>query len=225
MTTAASRQRIGLLGGSFDPVHVAHLALGRAAAVALPLDEVRLIPTGRSWQKDAQQTAATDRLAMVRIALASAADAQATPGVRWTLDDIEVRREGPSYTVDTLIALRERLGPTAALILLLGSDQLRNLPTWHRWRELLDHAHIAVTRREQVPLSDLPAAVDDWFTTHGSDHLPDTPAGTIVTFRMAAIAVSATGIRQQLARGEDPGALLPPGVLDYIRHHRLYGYG
>ncbi len=223
MASAARRQRIGLLGGSFDPVHVAHLALGRAAAVALPLDEVRVIPTGQSWQKGEGQTPATDRLAMVRIALASAeADRQ---GVRWTVDDIEVRRQGPSYTIETLVDLRRQLGPSVALVLLLGSDQLRNLPTWHRWQELLDHAHIAVTRREQVALSDLTPPVDAWFQAHGSDHLPDAPAGTVVTFRMPAIAVSATGIRGQLARGEDPGELLPPGVLDYIRRHRLYGNG
>jgi len=201
MSTAETRQRIGLLGGSFDPIHVAHLALGRAAAIALALDEVRLVPTGHSWQ------------------------GRAGPGIRWTIDDIEVRRNGPSYTVETLIALRKVVGAESALVLLLGSDQLRNLPTWHRWRELLDHAHIAVTRREQVSLSDLPPAVEDWFATHGAERLPDTAAGTIVTFRMPSIAVSATGIRQQLARGEDPGELLPPGVLDYIRRHRLYGNG
>ncbi|MET0507882.1 MAG: nicotinate (nicotinamide) nucleotide adenylyltransferase [Burkholderiaceae bacterium] len=226
MSTAETRQRIGLLGGSFDPIHVAHLALGRAAAIALALDEVRLVPTGHSWQKGPQRTPAADRLAMARIALGSAAsEGRAGPGIRWTIDDIEVRRNGPSYTVETLIALRKVVGAESALVLLLGSDQLRNLPTWHRWRELLDHAHIAVTRREQVSLSDLPPAVEDWFATHGAERLPDTAAGTLVTFRMPSIAVSATGIRQQLARGEDPGELLPPGVLDYIRRHRLYGNG
>lgn len=237
MPTAGSRVRIGLLGGSFDPIHVGHLALGRAAAIALPLDEVRLIPTGQSWQKAPDQTPAPDRLAMTRIAVDSI-DARRgrgegqqqgreghEPGARWTVDDIEVRRDGPSYTIDTLIELRRRLGPEPALVLVLGSDQIRNLSTWQRWRELLDHAHIAVTRREQVPLTDLPPEIDAWYGEHGADSLGDAPAGRVVSFRMPAVAVSASGIRQQLLRGEDPGELLPPGVFDYLRRHRLYENG
>ena len=220
------RARIGLLGGSFDPIHVGHLALGRAAAIALPLDEIRLIPTGQSWQKGPGQTPARHRLAMARLAVESmrALDA-GEPGPRWTVDDIEIRRDGPTYTIDTLIELRECLGPEPALVLVLGSDQVRNLATWHRWRELLDYAHIAVTRREQVPLTDLPPEVDAWYGEHGADCLSTAPAGRVICFRMPAIAVSASGIRQQLLRGEDPGELLPPGVLDYLRRHRLYGNG
>ncbi len=218
----ATRRRIGLLGGSFDPIHVGHLALGQAAATALPLDEVRLIPTGQSWQKGPGLTPPEDRLAMTRLAVAALAT---DVGPRWLVDDIEVRRDGPSYTIDTLIELRRRLGPEPALVLILGSDQLRNLATWHRWDELLDHAHIAVTRREQVPLTDLPPAIDGWYGQHGADSIGDQAAGRVVAFRMPAVAVSASGIRQQLLRGEDPGELLAPGVLDYIRRHRLYENG
>ena len=226
MPETRSRARIGLLGGSFDPIHVGHLALGRAAATALPLDEVRLIPTGHSWQKGTGQTSPAHRLAMARIAVSALQQAaEAGAGPRWTVDDIEVRRVGPSYTIDTLIALRRELGPEPALVLILGSDQLRNLATWHRWDELLDHAHIAVTRREQVPLTDLPPAVDGWYGQHGADGIGYGAAGRVVAFRMPAVAVSASGIRRQLQRGEDPGELLPPGVLDYIRRHRLYENG
>ena len=226
MADPASRQRIGLLGGSFDPIHVGHLALGRAAASALPLEEVRLIPTGHSWQKGPAQTPAEHRLAMARIAVADLPPPRpGETGPRWGVDDVEVRRNGPSYTIDTLIELRRELGPEPALVLILGSDQLRNLATWHRWDELLDYAHIAVTRREQVPLTELPPAVDGWYGQHGADSIGYQPAGRIVAFRMPAVAVSASGIRQQLLRGEDPGELLPPGVLDYIRRHRLYENG
>ena len=225
MPEALARTRIGLLGGSFDPIHVGHLALGRAAATALPLDEVRLIPTGHSWQKGPDRTPAGHRLEMARIAVSPLSPRNEGAGPRWTVDDIEVRRNGPSYTIDTLIELRRRLGPEPALVLILGSDQLRNLATWHRWDELLDHAHIAVTRREQVPLTDLPPAVDGWYGQHGADSIGYQPAGRVVVFRMPAVAVSASGIRQQLLRGEDPGELLPPGILDYIRRHRLYENG
>jgi nicotinate-nucleotide adenylyltransferase len=218
------RSRIGLLGGSFNPVHVGHLAIGRAAADALALDRMIVIPTGNSWQKSGMKHAQVDgrhRLAMLELAVSALAGESASR-CKWTVDDIEVKRDGPSYTVDTLRLLRERFGPSASLVLVLGSDQLRNLETWHRWQELLDQAHIAATQRERVPLSGLPAAVDRLVEERGRQTLPDEPAGSVVFFQMPPIAVSATALRKQLARGEYPRDLLPPGVADYIRQHRLY---
>ncbi len=221
--TKLPRPRIGILGGSFDPIHVGHLALGRAACEALRLDRLLVIPTGESWQKTgkgAARTSAADRLAMVRIALDSRP--QGDSPCRWEVDGIEVDREGPSYTVDTLRALRRRFGETAALVLLLGSDQMHNLPTWHRWEELLDLAHIAATQRERIPLHGLPPAVESLMAERGRDALPDAPAGNIVLFRMPPVAVSATALREQLARGEMPRELLPPGVPEYIASRSLY---
>ena len=216
------RARIGLLGGSFDPIHVGHIALGAAADAALALDELRFLPAGLAWQKQQpagqpQRTAAGHRLEMARIALANCAPAH------WRVDDIEVARSGPTYTVETLEALRSALGPEVTLILILGSDQFRNLATWHRWRELLDHAHLAVTTRERVTLENLPLEIDALLADHGAQTLADAPAGTIVTFTMPPVAVSATGIRRQLSRGEEPVGLLPAGVIDYIRANQLYG--
>ena len=222
---ARTRSRIGILGGSFNPVHVGHLALGKAAAQALDLDRIIVIPTGQSWQKAGTkhaQTSASDRLAMMKIALKPLAARQAKGRCEWVVDDLEGTRDGPSYTVDTLGTLRQRVGPEAALIIILGSDQLRNLATWHRWEELLDFAHIAVTQRETVPLSALPEPVDRLVEHHGRQVLPDAPAGAIVFFQMPPVAVSATALREQLARGEHPQELLPPGVAGYIRRHRLY---
>jgi nicotinate-nucleotide adenylyltransferase len=210
----AARRRIGLLGGTFDPIHVGHLALARAAREALLLDELRFIPTGQSWQKSGSGVDAAARLEMVRLAVG------ATPG--FVVDDREVRRAGASYTIDTLIELRAELGPEPALVLVLGSDQLRNLATWHRYRELLDHAHIAVTQRGTHPLATLDAPVEALLAAHGRDALPDAPAGAVVFFRMAPVPVSATALRERLARGERPAELLPPAVLDYIERHRLY---
>ncbi len=225
MSTAGGRRmRAGLLGGSFDPVHVGHLALGRAAVETLSLDRMIVIPTGSSWQKTGRadaQTPAAHRLAMTRLALEPLARSRAG-GCDWEVDDLEVRRSGPSYTIDTLQELRNRLGADAALILVLGSDQVRNLATWHRWTELLELAHIAATQRERVALSDLPEPVERLVNERGCQSLPDTPAGSIVLFRMPAVAVSATGLRAQLARGEMPEELLPPGIPGYIRRHHLY---
>jgi nicotinate-nucleotide adenylyltransferase len=223
---AKRRTRVGLLGGSFDPVHVGHLALGRAAAEALDLDRMIVMPTGSSWQKAGTahaQTPASHRLAMMQIALSPLAQAHAQ-GCDWLVDDLEVGRSGPSYTIDTLQTLRDRLGPDPALILILGSDQVRNLATWHRWEELLDFAHIAATQRERVGLTALPEPVDRLVKRKGRQALPDAPAGSIVLFQMPAIAVSGTGLRAQLARGEMPEDLLPPGVPDYIRRHHLYNH-
>ncbi len=221
--TKRSRARIGILGGSFDPVHVGHLALGRAACEALRLDRLLVIPTGNSWQKSGEgpaRTPAADRLAMVRLAVES--QPARDDGCHWEVDEIEVKREGPSYTIDTLIALRRRFGAEPALVLLLGSDQVHNLPTWHRWTELLDLAHIATTQRERIPLQGLPPAVESLLAERGRDALPDAPAGNIVLFRMPPVAVSATVLRDQLARGEMPRELLPPGVPEYIASRGLY---
>ena len=208
------RPRIGLLGGTFNPIHIGHLALARAARVALQLDAVRLIPTGQPWQKGPGITPATHRLAMTQLA------ARAEPWL--SVDNREVLRPGLTYTVDTLAELRAQEGSAAALILLLGSDQLRNLATWYRYERLLELAHIAVTQRGLSSLTDLPSAVEALVQRHGRDALPDEPCGSIVFFRMPAVPVSATVLRQQLAAGERPIELLPEGVLDYIDRHGLY---
>lgn len=212
-----ARRRIGLVGGTFDPPHFGHLALARSARDALRLDEVRLIPTGRSWQKDDPGASPEQRLEMTRLALRDVSPAEGL-----LVDDREIRRGGPTYTVDTLLDLRAELGPEPMLVLVLGSDQLRNLPTWHRWRELFDHAHVAATQRERIGLDALPDAVEAALEQRGRDALPDTPAGSIVLFRMPAVPVSATALRAQLGRGERPDGLSPPPVLDYIDSNRLY---
>lgn len=210
-----TRTRIGILGGTFDPIHVGHLALARAARDALSLDVVRFVPTGESWQKRGVVASAAQRLEMVRLALAGergfAADAR------------EVDRTGPSYTVDTLAELRGELGPEPALVLLLGSDQLRNLSTWHRWREIVTLAHVACTQRERVSLEHLPDEIEALLQAHGAQALPDAAAGAVVLFSMPPVPVSATALRAQLARGERPDGLVAPAVLDYIDLHQLYG--
>lgn len=214
MTSNARLERIGLIGGSFDPPHVGHIALAKAAEVALGLDQLRFIPTGQSWQKAAQATPAEHRLAMLRAAL------PAHPN--WRIDTREIERGGASYTIDTLESLRNELGPNVALVMILGSDQLHNLATWHRWRELLRHCHIAATQRERVVLHDFPPEVEALLQTHGRDALSDAPAGEIVFFRMPAVPVSATRLRAALADGEPTDGLLPPAVIDHIRRHHLY---
>ena len=212
------RRRIGLLGGTFDPPHVGHLALARSARDALLLDEVRFIPTGRSWQKPGSGADARQRLDMVRLMLDEIAPEE---GLR--LDAREALRDGPSYTVETLTSLRAELGDEVSLVLILGSDQLHNLPTWHRWETLFSLAHVAATQRERIELTGLPSAVEAMLDERGRDALPDAPCGSIVFFRMPAVPVSATVLRAQFESGQRPDGLLSAGVLDYIASHRLYG--
>ncbi len=217
MSATLRRRTIGVVGGTFDPPHVGHLALARSARDALGLDEVRLMPTGQSWQKASAGASSAQRLEMVRLALRGI-----DPTERLLVDDREALKDGPTYTVDTLTAMRAAWGPEVAIVLVLGSDQLHNLATWSRWQTLFTLAHLAVTQRERVSLEGLPAVVEAEVSQRGSDALPDAPAGGIVFFRMPAVAVSATALRAQLARGERPDGLSPPAVLDYIDSHRLY---
>lgn len=212
--TRAEARPVGVLGGTFDPVHVGHLALARSAMVALQLGSVRFIPTGRSWQKDAAGATAAQRIDMLRLAVATEP--------HWIVDERETRRSGPSYTVDTLADLRAELGADVPLVMLLGSDQLHNLATWHRYDELLSLAHIAATVRGARPLQDFEPRVEALLQAHGRDALPQTAAGSIVFFRMPPVPVSSTALRQALARGDRPAELLPPRVLDYIEQHHLY---
>lgn len=220
MSMLGTVHRIGILGGSFDPVHVGHLALGQAAISALKLDQLILIPAGNPWQKAGQQTDAAHRLAMLELAVAALPANSQT--ATWIVDDQEIRRRGPSYTLDTLIILRKLFGPRTPLMLIIGSDQFRRLDSWYHWERLFDYAHIAVTQRERVPLTDLPAPIEAVLNERGTGALPNTPAGQIIFFRMPAVPVSSTLLRQHLQEGQPVNGLLPMGVEAYIRRHGLY---
>ncbi|MDO5101940.1 MAG: nicotinate (nicotinamide) nucleotide adenylyltransferase [Lautropia sp.] len=220
MNTIGTVRRIGILGGSFDPVHVGHLALGQAAISALKLDELVLIPAGNPWQKAGQQADGAHRLAMLRLAVAALP--ANTQTASWVVDDEEIRRQGPSYTLDTLITLRKRYGPQVPLMLIIGSDQFRRLDSWYQWEMLFDYAHIAVTQRERVPLTDLPPPIEAILNERGTGALPNTPSGQIIFFRMPAVPVSSTMLRQHLQEGQPVNSLLPMGVEAYIHRHGLY---
>lgn len=183
----------GILGGTFDPPHVGHLSVANAAIEQLELDEVRFIPAGEPWQKDGLPvTEAHHRLAMTR--LAAAEDG------RFTVDDIETRRLGPSYTIDTVVALGGRC------VLILGSDAAAGIPSWHRGAELLDLADVAVVERPGVIFSDVADAL-------GRD---------IHRLHMPSIEVSGTAIRSHVAAGLSPRFLVPGPVCDYIEANDLY---
>ncbi|SMP59240.1 nicotinate-nucleotide adenylyltransferase [Noviherbaspirillum suwonense] len=212
-----SRRCLVLLGGSFDPVHNAHVALGSYFARLLVPDELRIIPAGNPWQKDPLNASAADRVAMLRLAF----DRQPVPVV---VDEQEIRRRDGSYTIDTLRAVRAEAGPDASIAFVMGADQLLHLNTWHEWRTLFDLAHICAASRPGFSMDSLPADVAREFTrrTAPSSQLRETPHGLTFLALNLAVDVSATEIRSLLAQGERPQRLLPASVLDYIEQHNLY---
>ncbi|MFN3884614.1 MAG: nicotinate-nucleotide adenylyltransferase [Rhodocyclaceae bacterium] len=210
---------IGILGGTFDPPHRAHLALARAALERLGLSRVVWIPAGWPPHRALPQASAEDRLAMVRLAIADEP--------RFRLDDSEAKNASTSFTVNTLERLRKQLGPDRPLVLLMGADAFHGLPSWHRWEDILRLAHIAVATRPGYPLTKLTGALADLFgrCRLASADFSHRPAGGIHAFELSAGTVSATEVRALVAAGASDAKLLellPPAVLDYIRRHRLY---
>ena len=209
---------LGLFGGTFDPVHFGHLRLAEEAIGNLGLGGVRWIPAGQPPHRGAPQVTGQQRLEMVLRSTAGNA--------RFSVDASEVEAAAPSYTVHTLERLRDEIGLDRPLVLLVGADAFAGLPTWHRWRDLFDLAHIAVAQRPGFPVAagSLPPELAAEFTTRLSDTagLQLAPAGGIVTFTMTQLAISATRLRELLATGKSVRYLLPDGVLDYINLYQLY---
>lgn len=208
-------KKIGIFGGTFDPVHIGHLRSALEVAEFMALDELRLIPSARPPHREAPQVSAHDRLAMVELAVAG------LPPLR--VDDRELRRDKPSYSIDTLESLRSELAADDQLFLLIGWDAFCDLPTWHRWRELLEHCHILVLQRPDAD-SEAPETLRNLLAARSiSDPLVLTgPGGQISFIWQTPLAVSATQIRSLLANGKSVRFLLPDAVLSYIHAHGLY---
>lgn len=212
---------IGILGGTFDPIHFGHLRLAEEAAQALKLAAVRFVPSATPPHRAAPRVSAAHRLEMVALAVHS--------NPLFSVDSRELRRAGPGYTVDTLSELRRELGATLPICLLVGADAFLDLATWSRWRELFELAHIVVAHRPGYP-------VDTWqqrmpqplAREYGSRTMAQplavhlAPAGGIVVVPIAALDISSTRIRECLHAGTSPRYLLPDSVLDYIERNALY---
>jgi nicotinate-nucleotide adenylyltransferase len=209
---------IGLLGGTFDPVHTAHLRLALEALEQLPLASIRWIPSGQPGHRGAPAAGVEDRLAMLRIATGD--------DPRFFLDYGDARGSAPTYTVNTLNRLRAELGGEVPLVLIIGADQMLALNTWHEWERLFELAHIAVAKRPRYEIrADALAsrlALEYARRAAGVAELATAPAGRIATFDMTPLDISASAIRDGIAAGRSPRYLLPDPVLDYIGSHRLY---
>ena len=190
-------KRIGLFGGSFDPVHSAHVALARLALSEMQLDEVRWVPAGQAWQKTAQPVPAEHREAMVRLAIAGEPF--------FVLERCELQRSGPSFTLDTVRELQAR-EPGHEWFLIIGEDQYAGLHTWRNWRELLTRVTLAVANRPGLiakPHADV-------------ERVPHT----VVALPM--MDISSTDIRERVSAGLGIDNLVPAAVAGYIDQHHLY---
>jgi len=206
---------VGVLGGTFNPVHYGHLRSALELVERLQLQQLRRMPCAVPPHREAPACSAQHRAAMVDLAVAGEP--------RLACDSRELQREGKSYTIDSLIELRDELGADLGLYLVMGCDAVLTIDAWHRWRELLDWAHIVVIARPgwHLPQS---GTVARWLASH---QLPaaaalERPAGGIIVEELRPLAISATEIRDLLTAGRSARYLLPEPVLDYIESHRLY---
>lgn len=200
MAVATPGPKIGLFGGSFDPVHLAHLSLARCALEQLALDQLLWLPAGRPWQKTGRGLASpAHRRAMVELMIAGEP--------RFAVDDSELERDGASYTIDTVRARLARR-PHEQLFLLIGQDQYARLHTWHEWQALLPLVTLAVAARagQQVCAS---AAVQ------ARPH-------RVLGLAMPASGISSSEVRERASRGEDIRPMVGDAVAGYIAQHRLY---
>ena len=205
-----------MFGGAFDPPHNTHTALIALALAQLQLDQLRVIPTGQAWHKVRPLSPAADRLAMAELAFST------IPGV--VVDARETQRAGPTYTVDTLRELRQE-NPDAELVLLIGGDQARALPTWHRWHEILKIATICVADR--VDQTRAGGTFDPQNQANavksGPEGLSDCPPGVrFLRLDMPLSPVSASDIRARVASHQSIESLVSEPVARYIAQHHLF---
>lgn len=207
---------LAILGGTFDPVHHGHLRMALEARRLLRAETLRLIPCHQPPHRAQPGVSADRRLAMVRMAVAD------EPGLE--VDDLELRRDGPSYSIDTLKSLRAELGDKRPLVMLLGADALLKLPSWADWQALLDWAHILAMGRPGWSFA-AEGELGHWWRQHEAeriDELGATPAGRTFWQALPALDISATAIRADIRAGHSVRWLVPDEVLNYIRRHRLY---
>lgn len=207
---------IGILGGTFDPIHFGHLRPALELLEDLGFEEIRFLPSSVPPHRDQPQVGTEDRRRMVELAI------EAQPG--FLLDTCELERPGPSYMVETLAELRDSLGEEIPLVLIMGMDAFLGLTSWHCWQELTGHAHLLVTQRPgyQPRIGD---ELDVWLRPRRAqsiDELRVSPGGSVLFRHQVLLEISSTDIRERIGRGLSPRYLLPRSVCDYIQDRGLY---
>jgi nicotinate-nucleotide adenylyltransferase len=209
---------IGVFGGSFDPVHNAHLRLVFAALETLGLASVRWMPNSVPGHREVPRAGAADRLAMLQIAL--------DDETRFAIDQSELWQAGPTYSINTLARLRGELGARVPLVFLIGADHLLSLHRWREWQKLFALSHFAVAERPGHEISGsamAPEVAAEYARRKAPiEAICERPAGCIVGFPCTPMEISSTSIREAIAAGKNVGKLLPAAVLAYIDANRLY---
>lgn len=205
MSKGSRNLRIGIFGGAFDPPHLAHLSLAHVALTQLKLEQLRLFPTGQAWHKARPLSHSVHRVAMTRLAFAD------LPQV--LVDEREVARAGPTYTIDTLQQV-QREYPCATLYLILGEDQFMALHTWHRYADILHTAIICVATRAN--------STESGRSLDGAAAQAIEADGHVQHLLLPAMAVSSTDIRQRVASAQEITNWVPEAVARYIAQHHLY---
>ncbi|MGD9905457.1 MAG: nicotinate-nucleotide adenylyltransferase [Vicinamibacterales bacterium] len=208
--------RLGILGGTFDPIHDGHVAAGRAARAALALDELRLVPAHVPPHRDVgPRASAAHRFAMAAVA------ALEEPG--WTVSDVEIARPGPSFTYDTLQAAHTGGLAASQVFFILGADAFADIATWSRYPAVLDLAHFVVVTRPGMPLETMKARTPALLgRLRPVDAVDAAPGTAVILLEATTPDVSSTAIRGRAAQGYSLAGLVPPRVEQYIRRHALY---
>ena len=207
---------IGILGGTFDPIHHGHLRLAVEACETLSLDHLRFIPLKSPVHRDDTKATAQQRSAMIELAIEGQTNL--------VLDQREIHRATASYTIETLKSLRTDF-PDVAICLLMGKDSFSTLDTWKDWQQLLDYAHIIVASRHQPDNTDLNSAIQRIINSHETQsvkHLHETINGFIYRMTMPLLDISASGIRHKKHSNHSLRYLLPENVINYIHTENLY---
>jgi nicotinate-nucleotide adenylyltransferase len=215
MKQAKNAGSMGILGGTFDPIHHGHLRIALELYQNFAWQEIRLIPCQKPVLQKTAYASTEQRLQMLQLAIAH------QPGL--LIDQRELKRPTPSYMVETLSALRAEF-PRKSLCLVLGYDVLLGLTEWYRWQELLTYAHLVIIPRlsYQVPATGIMAEFIQQHRVSDAALLQEQPAGLIFFAEVTPLAISATAIRRQIAQGLSPRYLLPDAVLAYIQQENLY---
>lgn len=206
---------IGVFGGTFDPIHYGHLRSAFEMLQALDFEQVRFIPCGDPPHRGVTFASAEERFRLVEEAIAGQEG--------FVADDRELRRDGPSYTVDTLATLREEF-PDRSLGLIVGMDAFLGLPGWYRWDEILDFAHIVVAHRPGWKAPDI-GVLGELIAEHGThrvQNLHTVTHGRLHIHAVTQLEIASTEIRELVAAGRDPRFLMPDAVRNAIEETGLY---
>ncbi|MSQ57665.1 MAG: nicotinate (nicotinamide) nucleotide adenylyltransferase [Limnohabitans sp.] len=202
MGLTKAQHQVGLLGGSFDPPHLAHVVLAQRAIEQLQLDCLIVLPTGDAWHKSRTLSDGPHRLKMAQLAFAGLEQCK--------IDDREIRRAGPSYTIDSLLEIQKDQ-TSSDFFLIIGEDQALQFSTWHRWRDILSIAHLVVAQRLHDPS-----------ISHKPTQWQKSEMESVITLDFEPMAMSATQIRHRIENNQDVSTWVPANVLQYIHQQKLY---